>query len=1566
MRGIMVRLNIRRLLSQSVLNAVGKLYQGFRSPSPWGVPAGLRAPRAARAEALEPRQLLSAVGGGVALPAPSGLTATPGATGGIELAWAALSGENSFRILRANAGTGAFSPLPSPSIDAPSFTDIWAAPLTAYDYEVVALDSSGGASSASNMATATAPLNAPANILAAPASAGQINLTWDHSANPSSFTDILRSTDGSSFTELTLLQPGVTSYSDIGLSEGTDYFYTVRAVESGSLSAAAPAANAWTAPAAPTLRTAVVNVANGKNEVDLTWGNNSRGADQFDVQRSEDGGTTWSNVAAVSATTAAFADSSVLPGHAYSYRVVAASPVSSDDPWAAPGLSAASNAITLNTPGAGLSALAASTVSASKIKLSWSPTGAAGFNVYLSVDGSHFVLLTNTPLKGTQRAYVARDLAANAHYYFEVQGIGSPGTGGYAVADGYSLPNAPSSLSLTRISNSEIDLSWNGDGDSTTTYYVYRAIAGTGKYSLVISTTAWQYADKGVSGATRYSYKILADGATRLFSSGPSNVATSTSVSPSSASGAAPATANFPPPPNAWYVDNLHGSNTNNGTSPTTAFQTIAFATSAAKTYAAAHPGVAQTVEIETGTGVYRESVTPMCDNLSFIAYNSEPVTITGMDLVDSTPGASWSVASTTLGYIHTIKLPTSYWIGSTGATGGIATDQVFEAQQPLTEDRFPYSSSVGAAVSTPTLLTIPATGLVPNTNTNTAFSFNTTALPNPSLWNGVSGLLHFLPGSVNGSPNYYGEWVAETCPVQFTYLGSSTVKISGSYNSNSAFVGKDSATFDNAYRITAGDKYYLTAIQGSASTAFGMTGTDPTHGSMWTVDSSPAQYSLHVWDNTSTPAPASDTVEVKTRDVAFDLSGRKNMTVSGITLVAATVYTDSASTGDTIRGITAKYISQYDRTGGTDPVPGDTGSVINGWNGEYHSGIQLLGQNDQLIDSEIEYCAGNAVITGNSGDEVVGNYIHDVDTMGTDNGAVFTLPSTSGPTGTPTAGAKIDYNTMKNSGRSLIVLRNITHSEIRANDLSAADMQCDDGGAIYAHDDINTVGNEVTIGNNRVHDIPNKVSVGIYLDNSAAGFIVFNNVVYAVANATIQNPPEPGPAMDPMYWAHKIEAARAQPMNAFTNQYLSNSFAGTPNSYIRQTNFSWDTCPTTPWLSNILFNSYTFTSNNPKYDPTTSPTPNPSVDVWYQLNGSAFGSWGAQPYDVPIIPAGVNLSEVIGSSGVPTLQWTAVALPSGASVTYQVYGENTPSVYGTGSPAGTLLFTTAAGASSAYLPGTYLYYYVQAVANGQTSTLPSNEVYYPKGPQVPHVAVVQPPPPTNPTGPLNWAVDSNGSHNFDLGDQTMQNIGAGGDVPVSGDWFGDGVVRPGYFHPDPVTNTGTWYLQNPDGSTYTTFVYGSSTDVPIVGDWLGIGTTRVGFYRGSQNQFWLDTLGDHGHAVVYNFGGGATFKPIIGDWNGDGRSKIGLYANGTFYLDVNGNGVYDTPDTGPNGTFVFRSGLSGDVPVAGDWNLDGITDVGYYRGGYFTLDSNGSHQSDAGVDLYFFFGGTDFLPLVF
>jgi hypothetical protein len=95
-------------------------------------------------------------------------------------------------------------------------------------------------------ALATPPPAAPSGLSATAVSTSQINLTWtDNSSNEDNFL-IERSADNMTFSQIAVVGPNVTSYSDTGLVESATYYYRVRASNSGGPSPYSNTANATT------------------------------------------------------------------------------------------------------------------------------------------------------------------------------------------------------------------------------------------------------------------------------------------------------------------------------------------------------------------------------------------------------------------------------------------------------------------------------------------------------------------------------------------------------------------------------------------------------------------------------------------------------------------------------------------------------------------------------------------------------------------------------------------------------------------------------------------------------------------------------------------------------------------------------------------------------------------------------------------------------------------------------------------------------------------------------------------------------------------------------------------------------------------------------------------------------------------------------------------------------------------------------------------------------------------------------------------------------------------------
>jgi hypothetical protein len=142
---------------------------------------------------------------------------------------------------------------------------------------------------------------------------------------------------------------------------------------------------------------------------------------------------------------------------------------------------------------------------------------------------------------------------------------------------------------------------------------------------------------------------------------------------------------------------------------------------------------------------------------------------------------------------------------------------------------------------------------------------------------------------------------------------------------------------------------------------------------------------------------------------------------------------------------------------------------------------------------------------------------------------------------------------------------------------------------------------------------------------------------------------------------------------------------------------------------------------------------------------------------------------------------------------------------------------------------------------------------------------------------------------------------------------------RAGVYRPDNAT----FYLSGVPGSPPIQVPFGAEGDLPVVGDWDGDGTATIGIYRPATGEFHLrnsNTAGPADHLVVFPGGGGL---PVAGNWQGLGSDWVGVYqpADSTFHLIVPGSGV-----------FVLPFGQPGDLPVVGDFDGNGVTTVGVYR----------------------------------
>jgi hypothetical protein len=183
------------------------------------------------------------------------------------------------------------------------------------------------------------------------------------------------------------------------------------------------------------------------------------------------------------------------------------------------------------------------------------------------------------------------------------------------------------------------------------------------------------------------------------------------------------------------------------------------------------------------------------------------------------------------------------------------------------------------------------------------------------------------------------------------------------------------------------------------------------------------------------------------------------------------------------------------------------------------------------------------------------------------------------------------------------------------------------------------------------------------------------------------------------------------------------------------------------------------------------------------------------------------------------------------------------------------------------------------------------------------------------------------------------QHWGNQGDLPVAGDYDGDGQTDYAIWRP----STGTWWVIPSANPTQGYFrQWGLPNDIPQVGDFDGDGKVDLVVWRPS-NAVWYCILSRAGQ-VIAPFGLPGDV-PVASDYTGSRSSQVAVWrpSNGTWYISQ-----------GTNPPSTQQWGLPGDLPVVGDINGDGVADYNVWRpteARYYFL-FNAQPQTRTGAEL--------------
>src|SRR6266850_2303544 len=164
----------------------------------------------------------------------------------------------------------------------------------------------------------TAPPAPPTGLMATAGNA-QVSLSWSVSTGATLYYVKRATTSGGPYTQIS--SPAATTYTDTGLTNGTEFFYVVSAYNSAGPSANSAEVNATpTAPPVPPPAPANLQATAGNAQVSLTW-NASAGATSYHLRRSTTNGSGYTQIAAP--TAANYVDTGRTNGTTYYYVVTA-------------------------------------------------------------------------------------------------------------------------------------------------------------------------------------------------------------------------------------------------------------------------------------------------------------------------------------------------------------------------------------------------------------------------------------------------------------------------------------------------------------------------------------------------------------------------------------------------------------------------------------------------------------------------------------------------------------------------------------------------------------------------------------------------------------------------------------------------------------------------------------------------------------------------------------------------------------------------------------------------------------------------------------------------------------------------------------------------------------------------------------------------------------------------------------------------------------------------------------------------------------------------------------------
>ncbi len=460
-------------------------------------------------------------GGATTTNPPSNLVATVNSSSQITLSWADNSTtEQSFKIERSTAG-GSFSQIATVPADTTTYVNTGLSESTSYSYRVRAAFSSGDSAYSNTAAAVTSGTTTPPPTgTFVQADIGSVGLAGSYEENSGTITvrgsgaDIWDAADGFHFVYRSLTGDGAIEARVTSITN-TDAWAKAGVMMRDTLTANSPntatllsAANGVYVQNRATSGAATTNTGGPWGMAAPYWVRLVRTGNTIVGSGSTDG-VTWTTIA-----THAVSSPTIQVGLAVTSHNNGALATATFTQVRVTG-----GGSTNPTPPAAPSNLVATAASSARIDLAWADnsTNEEGFAIERSTDGVTFTPLAT--VAANVITYASTGLTASTTYTYRVRATNSAGNSAYTnaagattlPATGGNAPAAPSNLTATVASATQINLSWADNSSNEDGFAVERSTDGTTFAPLAtVAANATTYTDTGLTAATTYTYRVRA------------------------------------------------------------------------------------------------------------------------------------------------------------------------------------------------------------------------------------------------------------------------------------------------------------------------------------------------------------------------------------------------------------------------------------------------------------------------------------------------------------------------------------------------------------------------------------------------------------------------------------------------------------------------------------------------------------------------------------------------------------------------------------------------------------------------------------------------------------------------------------------------------------------------------------------------------------------------------------------------------------------------------------------------------------------------------------------------